>query len=82
MPIDTPPTALERLIREGSDEDLRRFLLLLQPPEIADIIEVLDSAEDRARAFRAIVGGKQSSVMRHLEEGEERVLGVTLRGTG
>ncbi len=42
MPIDAHPTALERLIREGSDEDLRRFLLLLQPPEIADIIEVLE----------------------------------------
>jgi magnesium transporter len=72
MPTDTHPTALERLIREGSDDDLRRFLLLLQPPEVADIIEVLDSAEDRARAFRAIVGAQQSDVMRHLEEGEER----------
>lgn len=72
MPLDQSPTALERLIREGSEVDLRRFLLLLQPQEIADIIEVLDSAEDRARAFRAIVGQKRSSVLRDIEEGEER----------
>jgi magnesium transporter len=72
MTIDQSPTALERLIREGSEDDLRRFLLLLQPQEIADIIEVLESAEDRARAFRAIVGQKRSSVLRNIEEGEER----------
>jgi len=72
MALEQPPTALERLIREGTDADLRRFLLLLQPQEIADIIEVLESAEDRARAFRAIVGQKRSSVLRDLEEGEER----------
>ena len=47
MALDSPPTALERLIREGSEADLRRFLLLLQPPEIADIIEALESPEDR-----------------------------------
>jgi len=72
MPVDQSPTALERLIREGSEADLRRFLLLLQPQEIADIIEVLESAEDRARAFRAIVGQKRSSVLRDIEEGEGR----------
>ena len=53
MALDSPPTALERLIREGSEADLRRFLLLLQPPEIADIIEALDSPEDRAVALRS-----------------------------
>jgi magnesium transporter len=68
------PTALERLVREGSDDDLRRFLLLLQPPEIADIIEALESQEDRARAFRAIVGTKRSSVLRDIEEGEREDL--------
>lgn len=72
MPLGPPPTALERLIREGSEEDLHRFLLLLQPPEIADLLEVLEDKEDRARAFRAIVGPKRSSVMRSLEEGEEK----------
>ena len=41
-------TALERLVRQGSEEDLRRFLHLLQPPEIADLIAattVLEAAE-------------------------------------
>jgi magnesium transporter len=66
-----PATALERLVREGTDEDLRRFLLLLQPPEIADLIEALRTDEDRARAFRAIVGREeQSKVLRGMEEGE------------
>lgn len=63
-------TALERLVREGTDADLRRFLLLLQPPEIADLIEALRTDEDRARAFRAIVGRERASVLRDLEEGE------------
>ncbi|MFV1959513.1 MAG: magnesium transporter MgtE N-terminal domain-containing protein, partial [Planctomycetota bacterium] len=71
MTHEAPPTALERLVREGSEEDLRRFLLLLQPPEIADIIEALDKPEDRTRAFRAIVGPKRPNVMRELR-GEER----------
>jgi magnesium transporter len=77
MSLQPPPTALERLVREGSDDDLKRFLLLLQPPEIADIIEALESPADRARAFRAIVGAQRSSVLRDIEEGErEELLGV------
>jgi hypothetical protein len=32
-------SAIERLVREGSDADLRRFLLILQPPELADLLE-------------------------------------------
>ena len=78
MALDSPPTALERLIREGSDADLRRFLLLLAPPEIADIIEALDSPEDRAVAFRAIVGAHRSSVMREIREGDREELLETL----
>ncbi len=39
------PTALETLIREGTDGDLRRFLHLLQPPEIADLMEALRNDE-------------------------------------
>ncbi|MHC5010991.1 MAG: magnesium transporter [Planctomycetota bacterium] len=74
MNPETAPTALERLIREGSEADLRRFLLLLEPPEIADIIEALESPDDRARAFRAIVGTKRPSVLRDIEEGEREDL--------
>jgi magnesium transporter len=64
------PTALETLLRQGSDADLRRFLLLLQPPEIADLIEALRSDEDRARAFRAIVGSDRADVLRGMETAE------------
>jgi len=64
-------TALERLVREGSDGDLRRFLVLLQPPEIADLIEALRAPEDRARAFQAIVGKEgKADVLRGMEEAE------------
>ncbi len=65
------PTALERLLRHGSDADVRRFLHLLQPPEIADLIEALRSDEDRSRAFRAIVGKEdQADVLRDMEDAE------------
>ena len=64
-------SALERLVREGTDADLRRFLLLLQPPEIADLIEALRTDEDRARAFRAIVSVEgQAEVLSGMEHPE------------
>jgi magnesium transporter len=62
-------TALERLVREGTEADLRRFLLLLQPPEIADLIESLRTAEDRARTFKAIVGREdRADVLREVDD--------------
>ncbi len=63
-------SALERLVREGSDADLRRFLLILQPPELADLLEALKNSDDRTRAFRAIVGPNQAEVMRGMEDQE------------
>jgi len=64
-------TALERLVRQGSEGDLRRFLHLLQPPEIADLIEALRTPEDRARTFRAIVGKEgQAEVLSTMEDPE------------
>lgn len=64
-------TALERLVRQGSDSDLRRFLLLLQPPEIADLIEALRTPEDRSRAFHAIVGmDEKADVIGSMEDEE------------
>ncbi|MDJ0521848.1 MAG: magnesium transporter [Planctomycetota bacterium] len=64
-------TALERLVRQGSDADLRRFLLLLQPPEIADLIEALRTPSDRSRAFQAIVGiDEKADVIGSMEEEE------------
>ena len=65
-------TALERLVREGTDADLRRFLLLLQPPEIADLIESLHTAEDRARTFQAIVGrDDRADVLREVDDTQD-----------
>lgn len=64
------PTALETLVRDGSDADLRRFVRLLRPPDIADMIEALASSEDRARAFRAIAGRERSEVLREVREGD------------
>lgn len=70
-PTSSSLTALERLVREGSDTDLRRFLLLLQPPEIADLIEALRSPQDRSRAFHAIVGSdERADVLRGMEDVE------------
>jgi len=71
MPNDREQhSALERLVREGTDADLRRFLLILQPPELADLLEALRSREDRTRAFRAILGPNQAEVLRGMEDQE------------
>ncbi len=69
-PDPASASALERLLRDGSDADVGRFFLLLTPPEIADLLETLRNDEDRARAFRAIVSKDQPRVLRGLEEGE------------
>ena len=70
MASHDPQTALERLLRDGTDADLTRFLRLLQPPEIADLIESLSDESDRARAFQAILGRDKARVLRDLEEAE------------
>lgn len=65
-------TALERLIRDGTGADLRRFLLLLQPPQIADLIESLHTDEDRARTFKAIVGmDDRADVLRQVDDTQD-----------
>ena len=71
MPSDpTTPTALDRLVRDGSDADVRRFLLLLQPPEVADLLEALENRpEDRNRVFQAIVGREKSEVLADMDDG-------------
>ena len=52
-PERDPPSALERLVAEGTDEDVKRFFLLLRPPEIADLIENLDD-DLRVRVMRLL----------------------------
>ncbi len=69
MTVDGPtPTALERLVREGEDVDIRRLLILLQPPEIADIVEALRRAEDRTRVLRVMTGRDRSDVVRDMDD--------------
>ena len=68
---DAPPSALERLLEVGTDEDIQRLLLALSPPETADLLEELADGETRARVFRLILGRKQARVLRDMED-EER----------
>ena len=69
MTTDGPtPTALERLVREGEDVDIRRLLILLQPPEIADIVEALKRPEDRTRVLRVMTGRDRSEVVRDMDD--------------
>jgi len=47
---DTETDDLELLVREGSDEELKGFLRLLHPADIADLIEQVDE-DGRTRIF-------------------------------
>lgn len=62
-------SALDRLIREGSDDDVRRFFLLLRPPELADLLEHT-AEEDRGRVLRLMGVPLASDVLREVEEPE------------
>ncbi|MFB3066037.1 MAG: magnesium transporter [Planctomycetota bacterium] len=63
-------SALQRLIRFGSEEDLGRFFLLLRPQELADLVEALPDEEDRLRAIRAMETPLASEVLREVEPPE------------
>ncbi|MGE0193676.1 MAG: magnesium transporter [Planctomycetota bacterium] len=69
---EASPSALERLLEVGTDEDIQRLLLALSPPETADLLEELGDGETRARVFRLILGRKQARVLRDMDD-EERV---------
>lgn len=71
MVDDTSPSALDRLLEVGTDEDIQRLLLALSPPETADLLEELADGETRARVFRLILGRKQARVLRDMDD-EER----------
>jgi len=69
MSSDRQVSALERLVRDGSDEDLRRFFLLLRPPELADLLE--NAPEDvRLRIVRQMNAPLASEVLRAVDEPE------------
>ena len=72
MVDESSPSALERLLEVGTDEDIQRLLLALSPPETADLLEELADGETRARVFRLILGRKQARVLRDMDA-EERV---------
>ncbi len=71
QPDSEVPSALERLLEVGSDEDIQRFLLALSPPETADLLETLDDGETRTRVFRLLVARRGARVLRAMQE-EER----------
>jgi len=71
-------SALARLIREGSDEDVKRFFLLLRPPELADCLEQLPD-EDRTRAVRLMAAPLAAEVLREVEESEREDILEILR---
>ena len=60
-------TSLERLIRQGSDEDIRRFFLLLRPADMADVLEA-SSEEDRIRVLRLMQAPLASEVLVEMQE--------------
>jgi magnesium transporter len=62
-------SALERLIRDGSEEDIQRFFLLLRPPELADLVENIDD-EDRLRVLRLMSAPLAAEVLREVEDSD------------
>ena len=78
-PSSAPKTSLDRLLQDGSDADVQRFLAVLSPPETADLLEALPDGDSRARAFRLILGRDQARVLRDMNEGERGELVESLR---
>ncbi|MDH3592026.1 MAG: CBS domain-containing protein, partial [Planctomycetota bacterium] len=60
-------SALQRLFREGSDEDVKRFFLLLRPAELADALESAEE-DDRLRVVRLMNAPLASDVLRSVED--------------
>jgi len=69
VPDRDAPSALERLIHDGSDADIQRFFALLRPAEIADLVETLPD-ELRIRAVRLLGAPLASDVLREVQEQE------------
>lgn len=62
-------TALEMLIREGTDDDVRRFFLLLRPADLADVLESVPEG-DRLRVVRLMSAPLASDVLVQVKESE------------
>jgi len=78
VPERQPPTALERLLRDGSDEDIKRLFILLRPAEIADFVENIPE-DERLRVVRLLGAPLASDVIREVQEPEREDLLEDLR---
>jgi len=58
---------LKQILRYGSDEELRDFLSLLHPADLADLIEQAEP-EERDRIFRLLPPEKASRVLPEIED--------------
>ncbi len=59
---------LERLVRDGSDEDVQRFFLLLRHAELADALEIISDEALRMRVIRLMGAELASDVLREVED--------------
>ena len=73
-----PISALERLVRDGADEDIKRFFLLLRPAVIADLVENFPD-DSRLLVVRLLGAPLASDVIREVQEPEREDLLEDLR---
>ncbi len=71
MPDNENWSALERLLREGSDDDIRRMYGLLRPSELADLIELVP-ADIRVRAVRLMSTPMAADVLAVIDDSKEK----------
>jgi magnesium transporter len=57
-------------MRDGSDEDIKRFFVLLRPAEIADLVESVQE-DQRVRVVRLLGAPLASDVLREVQEQEK-----------
>jgi magnesium transporter len=57
-------------MRDGSDEDIKRFFVLLRPAEIADLVERVHE-DERVRVVRLLGAPLASDVLREVQEQEK-----------
>ena len=63
-------SALERLL-QGTDDEVRRFFLLLRPADLADFLETVPE-DDRMRVVRLMSAPLRSEVLHAVQEGDRQ----------
>jgi magnesium transporter len=76
---DASFSALERLLKEGSDDDVKRLFHLLRPPDLADLVEATPE-EYRTRVIRLMGAPLAAEVLREVEEAEREDILEDLSG--